>query len=929
MTTADDIHALFQQIDHTAWGAEERELTARAVAMAVELGDEELEYRARMRQTSSANQGGDTTLLLSSFAWCLAKHDADPTRFPSDIGNGGADLMWHFKWMASTLRASPEFSTEQIQAVLDDMEAHFRAEGLGLSAVAMARFEDAWGSGRLAEAEERRLVLEATPRDDHSHCDACGRSQLVGYFADTDRDADAIRLVEEMLEGGFGCGEEPEHALARSLLPFLRAGRFADAKRAHLRSYRLARDNADNLGMVATNIVFAAITGNEARALAMVERHVRWLAHDALNVAGHARALRSFGIALDAVTRSGHGSSVVRGADAHELVRFFGEHDGPWTAAELAPVAWAKAAEIGARFDARNGTTAFADVWARDRRVAELRFDVPILSEAFTPEPAAVVPQTAAERFTRAIELSDWGDAAGALIALQAALDDNDPKHAADLHGLMVGALLASDRQDDTSPHLVAYAAASRADGHDELADLIEDLGLTLFGVEGEESVARMLQAAEAAVSPGVRAVTLSGVASAYLRDGKVQEALDMAKLSHEAFVMHGDREDIVDALANVAFYAGIAGDTAAARAAADAGLEMPEASQGQRASMLEIRGRIRGGEGEFVDGAADADEASRLIALIGATWGAARVSVLAGAMYEDAGMPSEAAARYRVTLRQVERDGDDTSAVRFRLARALLSAGNAGEAAELLSAVHEEEAAAEASAASRAETVALLAEAFEVDEQYGNAVGAWGYAADLFEQAESVAGRAHALSMQGRILGQFGETEESVALLEQAIELARQEPDNVVLLSRSLHLLAQTLGAVGDERALSVLDETERLAVEHDAPWLLADVTDSRARALGAMGRLDDAIAAALRAADGYDQEGDAQSAGGAELYAARVLAGSDRLDEAISIYRTLLARPIMGTPVHQVGALELGNLLTTLGRHGEAAEVRAALDE
>ena len=149
------------------------------------------------------------------------------------------------------------------------------------------------------------------------------------------------------------------------------------------------------------------------------------------------------------------------------------------------------------------------------------------------------------------------------------------------------------------------------------------------------------------------------------------------------------------------------------------------------------------------------------------------------------------------------------------------------------------------------------------------------------------------------------------------------------MLLSRSLHLLAQTLGAVGDERALAVLDETEQLARDNDAPWLIADVTDSRARALGAMGQLDDAIAMALRAADDYDAEDDAQSAGGAELFAARVLAGSDRLDAAISIYRTLLARPITGTPVHQVAALELGNLLTTLGRHGEAAEVRTALDE
>ena len=86
-----------------------------------------------------------------------------------------------------------------------------------MSGVLTARFEDAWSAGRWDEAEALRQRLEATPRDSHSHCDACGRSQFAGYFAETGREADAVRLVEEMIEGGFRCGEEPEHALSRSL----------------------------------------------------------------------------------------------------------------------------------------------------------------------------------------------------------------------------------------------------------------------------------------------------------------------------------------------------------------------------------------------------------------------------------------------------------------------------------------------------------------------------------------------------------------------------------------------------------------------------------------------------------------------------------------------------------------------------------------
>ncbi|MEE2814417.1 MAG: hypothetical protein VYC96_01960, partial [Actinomycetota bacterium] len=112
---------LLDEIDSTPWGRHEQALIAEAVALAQEIGDEQLEYQARMRQTASANMGGLTDVMLNSFAWCLAHHDADPQRFPLDIDNGAADLMWQFKWMAATLRASPAFSSEQIAAVLDDM----------------------------------------------------------------------------------------------------------------------------------------------------------------------------------------------------------------------------------------------------------------------------------------------------------------------------------------------------------------------------------------------------------------------------------------------------------------------------------------------------------------------------------------------------------------------------------------------------------------------------------------------------------------------------------------------------------------------------------------------------------------------------------------------------------------------------------------
>ncbi|MDR1237865.1 MAG: hypothetical protein LBK28_06470, partial [Propionibacteriaceae bacterium] len=296
-----EIIDLFQQIDQMYWSPQERRLIDKAVELSREIGDEELEYQARMRLTASAAQLGDTDSMLTSFAWCLAKYDSDPVRFAVDLENNAADLLWHFKWMVGALDRNSMFALAQNEAMLDDMEEHYRRAGLGLSGVITARFAHSWRTGQLERAKELRSLLNSTPRDSHSHCDACGRSQLAEFAFELGEEEETLRLVDEIVEGGYSCGEEPEGALAATLLAKLRAGRLEDARADHSRSYRLARTNPDRIGIVADNIAFCAITNNEARGLAMVERHIGWLAHDPLDEGGHFRLLLAIGSVLEAV----------------------------------------------------------------------------------------------------------------------------------------------------------------------------------------------------------------------------------------------------------------------------------------------------------------------------------------------------------------------------------------------------------------------------------------------------------------------------------------------------------------------------------------------------------------------------------------------------------------------------------------------------
>jgi tetratricopeptide (TPR) repeat protein len=921
---------LIEEIDRTPWGPAEQALVTEAVALAVELGDEQLEYQARMRQTASANMGGATDVMLNSFAWCLAHHDADPQRFPADLDNGGADLMWQFKWMASALRSSPAFSGEQISAVLDDMESHYRAAGLGLSGVLTARFEDAWDAGRIDDAETLRVHLEATPRDEHSHCDACGRSQFAGFFADTDRDADAIRLVEEMIEGGFSCGEEPEHALSRVLLPYLRAGRLEEAKSAHLRSYRLAKDNPDNLRIVANNIVFTALTGNEARALALIERHISWLAHDGLNVDAHFAALSAFAVALDRVTAAGHGGTPVRGAEAAALVPLLGEHDGQWSAEDLAAAAWAAAERIGAAFDERDGTSGHARSLERMRALATEHYDLPIRSDAFVTTPAASTPLDADGWFERASDLAQYGAEQETLAALPRALDVEDPAKRAQLQSMRIGILIALDRAEEAAALLPERIGTLREAGLDAQADLESRLGLATFGLNTPDAAELLEQelATAGSLPAWSRGDLALSRASLHLMADEPRAALDLVEHAARAFT-EADDTRLVNTTTLVALSSLLsAGDVDAASALLDRFIDQDDLSTGHRARALSMRARVRGGGERFAEGAADADEACRLLAGLGATSALASTHLLAGALWEDAGDPEQAVARYRVAARFAEQDGGDATAVNFRLARGMLAAGDAEEAAELFGTVLEQEEESEVPAGSRAMTASMLARALSAAGEYGQSVGAYGYAAELFGEAEQHADQALSLLERAKILARFDEHEDAIELLESAAEVVRKDPEAVGTLADVLHNLGQAYGGQGDDRAFALFDEVAALAQQHDAGWLLADVTDSRGRALGALGRIDEAVAAALTAADGFSALGDEGSAGGSELYAARLLSGSEREADAVPVYRAALDRAAQFPPLREVAALELGTVLESLGRHVEAAEVRALLD-
>ncbi|MDR1187027.1 MAG: hypothetical protein LBK95_06170 [Bifidobacteriaceae bacterium] len=963
-----EIEALLEQADQLPYGPEELAIVRQAAELATEAGEEDLEYLARMHLTDSASMVGDTDTKLSSFAWCLAKHDSDPDRFPLQI-DAGSDLMWQYKWMCGSTNRSPAFPLDQIRALLDDMEARYRQSGLGLSAVISERFDHAWTTGQLEEAKRLRTVLEATPRDDYSDCEACARSQQAGFAAELGEDARALKLIDEITGQGLSCADEPEFALARTLLPMLRAGRFDDAKANHLRSYQLARLDPDNSSIVAANLSFCAITGNQARALAMVERHLPWLVHDALNSAARLELLAAIGLALESVERIGHGDQLVRGADRPELAALLNLDDaaGPWTVQNLAPKVWASALALAEAFDARNGNLFASGKLGDQKALFDNPFDLPIQSNAFVTAPtppaepdtvpelleaalsfqALGQPQRTADLADRVLRLTTaHGDASCAngiggvengvygpgSKAQERSLDgvgrtaamggvdgaggvdrvastetvdgpcqvrglDDDPRLTA--HRLKIGSLVALERLDESRTALDERLTALRDLGLGDRAEVESLAGLALYSPDRDGGIDTLRvalgRASEADDQNQAEAWIARKLALALINGEDAGTHTDEV----EALLDRVDAKAVPGSFDQVAAWATRSNWRSEAPEPVIEGMTRcldADLPAGQRYAYLRSRANAYGAAGRFAEGLADADQATRIAAALGAGKAGARAAELAGLLAMDAEQHQEAASRFRYAVRLDELESNRTPSAKFHLARLLYQLDQDLEAAELFADVLELETAARADAAAIAATLEWLGRAREATGQWGAALQAWQQGAQAYCDAGRPSDAAQVRWRIGNLLRRAEDWEAAVAEFDAGIELleeadwrAQQDLHQVGMTVLEARALAKA--ELGQDEAIADVDLARSVALADEAAWRAADLIDTRARVLFVLERPEEAVAHFLQAADAYRAASDPLAGARAELLAANVLSGSlSRPDEARGLLEATL---------------------------------------
>ncbi|MEU5826206.1 hypothetical protein [Micromonospora tulbaghiae] len=376
--TDDDLWRMHHEIESMPYGPGQIAALEQLLRRADAGDDRHLAFAARVTGTTAYVYGGEPAKSFVTFSWCLAEYDKDPQPYHQRYTH---QLLWFFKYMVNAMVKFPELPLDRTYAVLDDMERRYRDSGHSLQAVYKHRYLVAAHLGDDEAAEQWYRKWMTTPRDALSDCAGCDPTTQVAHLVRHGRHEEAVALAEPVLAGRLTCSEQPQGILTALLTPYRETGRGDAARDAHREAYRRVRGNLADLWDIADHVEFCTVTGNEARALELVERHLDWL-----DRAPTPAAAMHFAAAASAALRQVPAELTVHRRASGE--RPAADVPAGALAGELAGTATA----LAERFDARNGTTHQSGLIARKLAAGPVGEHLPL--SASLRRPAVPAPRT-------------------------------------------------------------------------------------------------------------------------------------------------------------------------------------------------------------------------------------------------------------------------------------------------------------------------------------------------------------------------------------------------------------------------------------------------------------------------------------------------------------------------------------------------------
>ena len=902
---------LYRQIAAAPIGEQRLPLLGEAIMLAEEAGDDDSLYELRCSLTQSANRADDSESEVAAFSWVLDKHLADPGRFPREVNQPTyTDVAWMFKWVLNTLMKNSAIGRGQIEATLSAMEDLYRRDGLGMSAPAYLRLCAAEYLGDVELLQDLLERAEATPRDPHSDCEVCTPHWLATADLMLGEDQRAIERGQQALALGRSCLSEPQATLAELLVPLLLEGDLVTVEDYFGRCLdKVWAGVSERMTGAGELLAASAITGNVALGLDLLERRLPDLltvVHDHRNRVGF---LTGCALLLDRAVRSGLGGRPVR--DFAEVVSAQSIATGT-TVGDLAPAFWREAGRLASAFDARAGNQ-WWQTWV-DKRKALASVDIPLdlgLDEqvAFLVSPSPQ-PSTAREWLHWADERHWLGDVEGALQGVETALGLGElegkglvdamssrawrlamwAQSSADVSAL---AELPEENRSRFDQAYGAYEHQLRAQGMADRLRIAEALGIERYDKRWDPDPDELVLLLADLRGAGVPDDELDSL------EYQVAHGLFGRERGDEAvpYLLSARDHGLVEADAEVA--ARLHLTTAevlfrlvdpAAHSEVDAVLSGPASNRSVRAAALRLRAYLHARAGEWQEGERDAREAAHLYLSMDAAAHAAESVGLQAALAEEAGSLSGAISATRRAIDLVERlETFDSSPLRTDLGRRLVKAGQPGQAVAVLRDLdrllldrNEEQ-----GSPSSYDCAFWLGTALKDSEDPERAVDVWQAALDLAvvrgdESATVAFGRA-----VGTTFANYSMWDDALGAFGSAHAAAKEEGDRAQLSER----IGLIRCLAGDVDGLEDIQLAIAYASGVGLALAVADWTDTRARALKALGRIDEAVAAALESSDLFAVAGERRGWAGELDYAARLLVDAGRVSDAAALLDPVLS--------------------------------------
>ncbi|WP_010523794.1 tetratricopeptide repeat protein [Nesterenkonia sp. F] len=448
-----------------------------------------------------------------------------------------------------------------------------------------------------------------------------------------------------------------------------------------------------------------------------------------------------------------------------------------------------------------------------------------------------------------------------------------------------------------SAPHLAARVALLRELGRGRQARIEEELGGMLLrepdAVEGDilARVAEELRDEDRAAGTGGSlelADVLSSLAVRVLHDEGPEPALELVREAVEVLERHDRQEALAGARMFLAHTLLLTGESAAALQIADDVLHGP-ANRAVRGAMAMLKATIHHHDDRHHEAVDSAITSAELYSACGVRKGAASAAALLAGMVSALDQGEAAVLAWRIAVQQAELgEFPEARMLSLALGQQLLELEDHAEAESVLDALSLRLGSTEEDLSTRARALMGLGHAVTQQQRPLEALAHWEEAARLFARSDEPEEAARAHLAAGALSASLDRLDEARRHYEQGLELARREEDEDPLtLVQALHALGHLLTRTEDSEGVGYLQRALDVAQEHGTEWQVADITDSLARGYVALGEGTQAVAKALDAADLFGAAGDERAAGGAEVFAGKVLLEMGRPDEAEAILR------------------------------------------